>query len=135
MPGIAQDSSVSKVSIWAGRIISGLVVLFLLFDSAIKLLVLAAAVEGTVHVGYPASVVRPIGIVLLACVLLYVIPRTTILGAILLTGYLGGATATLVRMSDPLFVLPVVIGVLAWLGIFLRDERLRTLMPLRSSAP
>jgi len=135
MPGITQNGSVSKASIWAGRIISGLVVLFLLFDSAIKVLALAAGVEGTIRVGYPANVVRPIGIVLLACVVLYVIPRTAILGAILLTGYLGGATATMVRMSDPWFLFPVVIGVFAWLGIFLRDERLRTLMPLRSSAP
>ena len=91
--------------------------------------------EGTVQVGYPVTVVQPIGIVLLACVLLYVIPRTSILGAILLTGYLGGDTATMVRMSNPWFLLPVVVGVLAWLGIFLRDERLRTLLPLRTSAP
>jgi len=134
MPEISQDGSVSKASIWAGRIISGLVMLFLLFDSAIKVLALPAAVEGTIRVGYPANVVRPIGIVLLTCVVLYVIPRTTILGGILLTGYLGGATATMVRMSDSWFFFPIVVGVLAWLGIFLRDERLRTLIPLRRSA-
>ena len=134
MPEISQDGSVSKATIWSGRIISGLVTLFLLFDSAIKVLALPAAVEGTIRVGYPANVVRPIGIVLLACVVLYLIPRTTILGGILLTGYLGGATATMVRMSDSWFFLPIVTGVLAWLGIFLRDERLRTLIPLRRSA-
>jgi hypothetical protein len=121
--------------LWTGRIISALVVLFLLFDSAIKVLKLAAAVDGTVQAGYPASVVRPIGIVLLACVVLYVNPRTSILGAILLTGYLGGATATMVRLSNPWLWFPVGIGVLAWLGLFLRDERLRSLIPLLSSAP
>jgi hypothetical protein len=135
MPATTPSSSTSKTSVWPGRIISALVVIFLLFDSTIKVLKLAAAVEGTVQVGYPVTVVQPIGIVLLACVLLYVIPRTSILGAILLTGYLGGATATMVRMSNPWFLLPVVVGVLAWLGIFLRDERLRTLIPLRTSAP
>jgi hypothetical protein len=135
MPVTAQSNSVSKSSAWAGRIISVLVVLFLLFDSAIKVLKLAAAVDGTVQVGYPASVVRPLGIVLLACVILYVIPRTSILGAILLTGYLGGATATMVRLSNSLFWMPIAVGVLAWLGIFLRDDRLRTLIPLRSSTP
>jgi DoxX-like family len=135
MPATAQDNSVSKTAVWAGRIISVLVVLFLLFDSAIKVLKLAAAVDGTVQVGYPAGIVRPLGIVLLTCVVLYVIPRTSILGAILLTGYLGGATATMVRLSNPLFWMPVAVGVLAWLGIFLRDERLRTLIPLRSSTP
>ena len=135
MPVTAQSNSVSKSSAWAGRIISVLVVLFLLFDSAIKVLKLAAAVDGTVQVGYPATVVRPLGIVLLACVILYVIPRTSILGAILLTGYLGGATATMVRLSNALFWMPIAVGVLAWLGIFLRDDRLRTLIPLRSSTP
>jgi len=135
MPVTAQGNSVSKSSAWAGRIISVPVVLFLLFDSAIKVLKLAAAVDGTVQVGYPASVVRPLGIVLLACVILYVIPRTSILGAILLTGYLGGATATMVRLSNSLFWMPIAVGVLAWLGIFLRDDRLRTLIPLRSSTP
>jgi len=135
MPVTAQSNSVSKSSAWAGRIISVLVVLFLLFDSAIKVLKLAAAVDGTVQVGYPATVVRPLGIVLLACVILYVIPRTSILGAILLTGYLGGATATMVRLSNPLFWMPIAVGVLAWLGSFLRDDRLRTLIPLRSSTP
>jgi hypothetical protein len=135
MPATTQSGSASKTSVWPGRIISALVVIFLLFDSAIKVLKLAAAVEGTVQAGYPVTAVQPIGIVLLVCILLYVIPRTSILGAILLTGYLGGATATMVRISNPWFLFPVVVGVLAWLGIFLRDERLRTLIPLRMSTP
>ena len=99
----------------------------------LPVLKLAPAVEGTVRLGYPVGLVLPIGIVALACTLLYAIPKTTILGAILLTGYMGGATATQVRLEDPWFFFPVAIGGLAWLGIFLRDERLSTLIPLRKS--
>src|SRR5258708_40198507 len=135
MPATTQSGSASKTAVWPGRIISALVVIFLLFDSTIKVLKLAAAAEGTVQAGYPATAVQPIGIVLLVCILLYVIPRTSVLGAILLTEYFGGATATMVRISNPWFLFPVVVGVLAWLGIFLRDERMRTLIPLRMSTP
>ena len=113
--------------LWAGRIISGLVVLFLLFDSIIKVMRLDPAVEGTVEFGYNESVVFGIGLTLLVCTILYAIPRTAILGAILLTGYLGGATATQVRVEDPWFLFPVLLGVLAWTGLWLRDERLRAL--------
>jgi hypothetical protein len=115
----------------SGRIISGLVTAFLLFDSTLKVLRLAPAVEGTIRLGYPAETVVPIGIALLACVVLYVIPRTSVLGAILLTGYLGGATATQVRLQDPWFLFPVGIGVLAWAGLIARDAKLRELIPLR----
>jgi len=121
----------SKTSLWGGRILTALVVLFLLFDAGMKLLNLPPAVEGTAKLGYPTSVVVPLGMVLLACVLLYSIPRTSILGAILLTGYLGGATATNVRVQNPLILFPVSIGVLVWAGLYLRDEGLRTLIPLR----
>ena len=121
----------SKASIWAGRIITTLVVLLLVFDGAIKALKLPGAVDGAVQAGYLAGQVMPIGLVLLACVAIYVIPRTSILGAILLTGYLGGATATMVRMSNRLFALPVVFGVLVWAGLFFRDARLRALIPMR----
>ena len=117
----------SKKMLWAGRIISGLVVLFLLFDSIIKVMRLDPAVEGTVEFGYNESVVFGIGLTLLVCTILYAIPRTAILGAILLTGYLGGATATQVRVEDPWFLFPVLLGVLAWTGLWLRDERLRAL--------
>jgi hypothetical protein len=129
----ATEGMASNGSIWAGRIISALLILFLLFDASIKLLKAAAAVQGTVQAGYPENIVRPLGIVLLLCVLLYAIPRTSILGAILLTGYLGGATATMVRVSNPLFWIPVFCGVFVWLGLFLRDASLRNLIPLRSS--
>jgi hypothetical protein len=118
--------------LWAGRIISALLVLFMLFDGTIKVIKAAPAVEGTVRLGYPESVIVPIGVVALLCTVLYAIPRTSILGAILLTGYFGGATATQVRVQDPWFLFPVVFGVLAWVGLYLRDERLRT--ALRGSA-
>ena len=105
---------------------------FLLFDSGLKVMKLAPAVEATVRLGYPARLVLAIGIAELICVVLLVIPRTSILGAILLTGYLGGATATQVRLEDPWFFFPVVISLLVWGGLYLRDERLRALLPLRS---
>ena len=134
MPSVTQTASVSKKGLWAGRIISTLVILFLLFDSGLKVMKLAPAVEATARLGYPTSLVLPIGIAELICVLLFVIPRTSILGAVLLTGYLGGATATQVRLEDPWFFFPVVIGVLVWGGLLLRDERLRALLRLRTFA-
>jgi hypothetical protein len=127
-----QAVPLSKTSPWAGRIMSGLVVAFLLFDASIKVLKLAAVVEATAKIGYPANTVVPIGIVLLACTVLYVVPRTSVLGAILLTGYLGGATASQVRLEDRWFLIPVVVGTLVWGGLFLRDERLRAFIPVRS---
>ena len=135
MHSAIQTAPVSKTSLWAGRVFSGLVVLFMLFDSSIKLMKLAPAVEGTAKLGYPVSVVLSIGIVLFVCTVLYAIPRTSILGAILLTGYLGGAVASNVRVENPLFgyvLFPVYVGVLLWLGLYLREERLRALIPLRS---
>lgn len=122
----------SKRSVWAGLIISGLMVLFLLFDCIVKLLQLAVATQATARLGYAESVVFGIGVVELVCTVLYVIPRTSILGAILLTGYLGGATATHVRIGDPYFF-PILVDVLIWLGQWLRDEQLRALVPLRKS--
>jgi hypothetical protein len=137
MQSASQAVGVSKTSLWAGRIISALVVLFMVFDTVIKVLRLTPAVEGTLSLGYPVSVVFPLGIVVLVCVLFYVIPQSSVLGAILLTAYLGGAVATHVRVGNPLFshvLFPTYVGVLAWLGLFLRDERLRDLIPLRRSA-
>ena len=116
-----------KTTIWAGRIISALAILFLTFDSIIKVLKLPPAVEATSQLGYPASLVVTIGLIELACLVIYTIPRTSVLGAILLTGYLGGAIATQVRAESTLFslVFPVIIGALIWGGLFVRDERLR----------
>lgn len=125
----------SKKSLWAGRLSSALAILFLLFDSAGKLLKPAPVVEGTVQLGYPESAILGIGIVELVCLSLYVIPRTSIFGAVLLTGFLGGAVATHVRLGNPLFshiLFPVYIGALVWGGLFLLDGRLRALVPLRS---
>lgn len=122
----------SKTMRWGGWISSGLVVLFLLVDGVVKVLQLAPAVEGTVRLGYPAEVVVWLGVVLLVCTILYIIPRTSVLGAILLTGYLGGATATQIRVENPWFLFPVVLGVLLWGGLFVREERLRTLIPVRN---
>jgi hypothetical protein len=125
---------VSKKMLWAGRIMSALPALFLLMDGVMKLVKPEPVVKATVQLGYPESVIVGLGIVLLACVILYLIPRTSVIGAILLTGYLGGAVATHVRVGDPLFthtLFPVFFGVLLWGGLYLRDTTLRTLIPLR----
>jgi DoxX-like family len=130
----ARSAPLSKGRLWTGRIISALPALFLLVDGVGKLVKPAPVVQGTVQLGYPESVLLGLGIVLLSCTVLYVIPRTAILGAILLTGYLGGAIATHVRVGSPLFshiLFPVYVAVLLWGGIYLRDERLRALIPLR----
>ncbi len=130
---VSEAPSRSKAALWSGRIISVLVVLFLVFDGLMKVIreshVLAAAAE----LGYSQSSMVWIGALLLSCTLLYVIPRTSILGAILLTGYLGGAVASNVRISHPVFecVFPVIFGVLIWAGLLLRDGRLLNLLPLR----
>lgn len=129
-----QTAPLSKKRLWAGRILSALPALFLLLDGVMKLVKPVPVVEATVRFGYPESVILGLGIVLIACTVIYVIPRTSILGAILLTGYLGGATATHVRVGGPLFpiLFPVVVSVLVWGGLFLRDDRLHTLIPLRT---
>jgi len=125
---------VSKMRLWAGRIIGGLPALFLLVDAIMKLVKPVPVVEATVKLGYSENVIVPLGIVLLVCAVLYLIPRTSVLGAILLTGYLGGAVATHVRAGEGLFsiVFPIIFGALLWLGLYLRDDRLRALVPLRS---
>ena len=126
-----QTAPVSKKLLWAGRIISALPVLMLLFSGVMKLMKPAFLVQELARLGYPEGLTLGIGILEIACTVVYGIPRTSILGAILLTGYLGGATATHVRIGDPFFV-PVVLGVLVWGGLYLRDDRLRALLPLRS---
>jgi hypothetical protein len=116
--------------IWAGRVISGLLVLFLLFDAVIKLMRIGPVLDAFSQLGWTTTQAVPIGIVLLVCTVIYAIPNSSILGAILLTGYLGGATATHLRAGQA-FYFPVIFGVLVWLGLYLRDERLRVLIPLR----
>jgi len=130
----AEPIAVSKGTLWAARIISGLVALFLLVDGGMKLVKPAFVVEETMRLGYPERVIFPIGVVLIVCTILYLIPRTAVLGAILLTAYLGGAVATHVRAGEPVFsiVFAIVFGVLLWLGLYLRNPTLRLLVPLTS---
>jgi len=131
MQTVTQTAPVSNKAIWAGRVISALPVLLLVFSASMKIAEPPAVVRGFTKFGYPEHLIRVIAILELSCTVIYIIPRTSVLGAILLTGYLGGATATHARISDPAFVMPVLVGILVWLGLFLRDNRLRALIPLR----
>ena len=126
------QTPVSSGKLWGGRIMSWLPALFMLVDGVMKLFKPAVVVEGTVKLGYPENVILPIGIVLTVCTILYLIPRTAVLGAILLTGYLGGAVATHVRVDAGLFPIafPIIFGVLLWGGLYLRDNRLHKLIPI-----
>jgi hypothetical protein len=120
----------STTAVWAGRILSGIAVLFLTMDAAMKLLQVAPAVDTTQQLGYPASTILPIGILQALLLVLYVVPRTAPLGAVLWTGYLGGAIATHVRVENPLFshvLFPIYIAVLLWGGLWPRDARVRNL--------
>jgi hypothetical protein len=132
--GEHEENMTTKSKRRAGSILSSLAILFLLFDSIGKLIPVAQAVEGSIALGYAESSVRVIGIILLVCVILYAIPRTSVLGAILLTGYLGGAVATQLRVGNPLLthtLFPIYVAVLVWGGLLLREERLRELFPVR----
>jgi formate-dependent nitrite reductase membrane component NrfD len=126
--------SVSKTASWTGRVLSALPALFLLFDGVMKLAKPEPVVEATVRLGFSEDVIVSLGIILLAFTILYLIPWTAVLGAILLTGYLGGAVATHVRAGEGPFpvLFPVVFGVALWGGLYLRDARLRALVPLRT---
>jgi hypothetical protein len=123
----------SRRAVWIGRGISSSCVLFLVFDGVTKVIRESHVVHAMAAGGYPAGVTVPLGITLLACTALYVVPRTALLGAVLLTGWLGGATDSMVRMNAPghPFLFPVFFGVLVWLGLYLREQRLRRLLPLR----
>jgi hypothetical protein len=130
MESMIQAASVSKRMLWSGRVAGALPALMLLFSGGMKLAKPAAVVEEMTRLGYPENLVIPLGIVEIACTIVYLIPRTSVLGAILLTGYLGGATATHARLGES-FLGPVGFGVLVWLGLFLRDVRLRVLLPVQ----
>lgn len=135
MDSTTQNAAPSKGAVWTGRVLSTLVALFLCFDAIYKFTKAAPVVEAFSHLGLPLGLANPIAIVLLVCVLLYAIPRTAILGAILLTGYLGGAVLTHLRVGDPLAshaLFPVYFGILLWFGLYLREPRLRALVPFRS---
>jgi hypothetical protein len=120
----------------AGWVLSGLTIAFMLFDSLSKLALERHVIAATIGIGYPLATIRPIGLILLACTLLYAIPRTAVLGAILLTGFMGGAVASKIRIEDPLFssiLFGVYFGIILWAGVYLRDDRVRALIPLRRS--
>jgi hypothetical protein len=134
MTSAAHTSPVAQKRVVTGYILTALVVLFLTFDTVMKVLRLAPAVQGTTQLGYPAGTVLWIGLIELVCVVLYVLPQTSVLGALLLTGYLGGAIATHVRIGSPLLgytLFPIYVALLVWGGLYLREARLRELVPLR----
>jgi hypothetical protein len=117
----------SPALVWTGRVLTGLILAFLLLDALGKLLMLAPVIEGTQKVGYAIGVIRPLGLVLAVSALLHLVPRTQFLGAVLLTAYLGGATATHVRVGTP-FWMPVAMGVILWIAYCLRSSRLRAFL-------
>ncbi len=126
----SEPSPTPKAMLWTGYVLSALPVLMLIMSAIMKLTKNDAVIEGFSKFGYDESVIVTIGIVELVCTFIYAFPKTAVLGAILLTGYLGGAVATHVRVSDPFFG-PLIPGVLLWLGLVLRDERLRSVLPWR----
>lgn len=130
----------SKGALWTGRVLSGLVILFLIMDGIIKLVPIQPVTDSLKELGYPTSdsFARFLGVVTLVCTALYAWPRTALLGAVLLTGLMGGAIASHLRLGDPLFthtLFGVYLGLLLWLGLWLRDARLRQSMPVSRSAP
>lgn len=127
-------SQIATPTLWIGRAMSAIVILFLVFDGAIKLVPIPIVTETMGQLGYPPSegIARLLGVLTLLCTILYAIPRTSVLGAILLTGYLGGAMATHLRVGSPLFshlLFGLYLGLLAWGGLYLRDERVRAIIP------
>jgi hypothetical protein len=136
MPAVVEEAPVSTSARWLGRILSGLVILFLLFDGAIKLVPWPVVTETMDRIGYGSSetLARTLGLITVACTVLYTVPPTSILGAILLTGYLGGAMASHLRIGSPLFthtLFGFYLGLMVWGGLWLRDRKLRTLVPWR----
>jgi hypothetical protein len=136
MPTIAEKPPVSKPALWLGRVLSGLVILFLLFDGAIKLVPWPVVTETMDRIGYGSSetLARSLGIITIVCTVLYAIPPTSILGAVLLTGYLGGAMASHLRIDSPLFshtLFGFYLGLMVWGGLWLRDRSLRASIPFR----
>ncbi len=133
---IGETAPVSKPALWMGRVLSGIVILFMLFDGAIKLVPWPVVTESMDRIGYGSSetLARTLGAITIACTVLYAIPPTSILGAILLTGYLGGAIASHLRIDSPLFshvLFGLYLGLMVWGGLWLRDRSLRTLIPFQ----
>jgi hypothetical protein len=117
----------NRKAIWAGRVVSILVSLSFAFSAVMKLMVLPEVVKGTAHLGLPDSLIRPLGVIELLCVVVYLVPKTSVLGAILLTGYVGGTIITHLRVGEPVY-LNIFLGLLIWLGLYLRRPRLRELL-------
>lgn len=132
MQSVAQRAAAGTKAIWAGRIISAIPALMLLFAGSMKLLQLPSVIQGFAQYGYPAKQIPLIGIIEVCCAAVYLIPPTAVLGAILMTAVWGGAIASNVRLADPAFIGPLILGVLVWAGLYLRDPRLRALIPLRA---
>ena len=122
----------SKKLMWTGRVITILVGLMFVFSAVLKLLGLQQVKEEMGRLGFPERLLLPLGILELTCIVIYLVPQTALLGAILLTGYLGGAICTHWRIGDP-FYSPIIMGILVWVGLYLREDRLRPLVPLRRS--
>lgn len=134
MQATIEGVSGQRTLLWTGVAMSALAILFLLFDAAIHIMQIAPVVESFGELGYPASLALGLGMIELACIVLYLVPRTSVLGVILLTAYLGGAIASHVRIESPLFshvLFPLYLGLLLWGGLYLREPRLRSLIPLR----
>jgi hypothetical protein len=132
MDSATQAAPISKGALWTGRILSTIPVLLLLTSATAKILKPPPVLQGFAQLGYSESIILKLAIIELTFTAIYLIPRTAVFGAILLTAYLGGATATHARVSDPAVVGPMLTGVMLWLGLYLRDQRLRSLVPLRS---
>ncbi len=126
-----QTAASSKKSVWAGRVVSVIPAAILLFGGSMKLLQLPSVLQSFSQFGYPAGTVPVIGILEVGSTIVYLIPRTAVLGAILMSGLLGGAIAANVRIGNHLYFFPLIVGVLVWAGLYLRDQRLRDLIPLR----
>jgi len=126
-----ETNNSSKAKIWTGYVLSALPVLFMLMSSAMKLSQQKMVVEGFAKGGMSASVVLIIGVVELLCVIIYLVPTTSVLGAILVTGYLGGAIMVHVRAGEANWIAPLILGMMAWGGLYMRDDRIRALLPVR----
>ena len=134
MATYAAPNTVSTRRIWTGRVLTGLGALFMLFDGVIHILKITPVVDAFAQLGFPLGTSRALGVIEIICVAIYLLPSTSVLGAILLTGYLGGAIATQVRVGAPLFsttLFPIYVALFLWGGLYFRDERVRNLIPLR----
>ena len=127
------NGSISKVALWTGWVMSAVVILLVLLGSVLKLMKTPSVIEGFALHGVPERLILPVGVIELICVIVYLIPQTSVLGAILMTGLLGAAALSNLRVGDPMYPMPIILGMLAWGGLYLRDLRLRELIPLRAN--